>query len=99
MLQNVSLEDKGPKIGDDLTIFKFDSIPEDEKERSLMKRKCVLIELIETEKDYVENLKVIVEGYMQLLRSENNGVPEDLKNGKEKIIFGNIENIYEWHKE
>ena len=26
-------------------------------------------------------------------------IPEDLKNGKDKIIFGNIETIYEWHRE
>ena len=26
-------------------------------------------------------------------------VPDDLKEGKDKIIFGNVENIYNWHKE
>ncbi len=26
-------------------------------------------------------------------------VPEDLKEGKDKIIFGNVEAIYNWHNE
>lgn len=76
---------------------------EDEREKALKKREYVLRELIETENDYVENLRLIVEGYIQAIRNENADIqvqiPEDLKNGKEKIIFGNIEAIYEWHKE
>lgn len=27
----------------------------------------------------------------------NQGVPEDLK-GKDRIVFGNIHQIYDWHK-
>lgn len=75
---------------------------EDEKEQAIFKRKYVLHELIETEKDYVTNLGSIIDGYMNVLRGERGDliqVPDDLKNGKDKIIFGNIENIYEWHKE
>lgn len=26
-------------------------------------------------------------------------VPDDLREGKDKIIFGNVETIYTWHKE
>ena len=26
-------------------------------------------------------------------------MPEDLKQGKDRMIFGNLENIYEWHRE
>lgn len=33
------------------------------------------------------------------MRNEEIPVPEDLKNGKDKIVFGNIEAIYEWHRE
>lgn len=28
----------------------------------------------------------------------NQGVPEDMK-GKDRIVFGNIHQIYDWHKE
>ena len=26
-------------------------------------------------------------------------MPEDLRNGKDRLVFGNIEAIYEWHRE
>lgn len=73
---------------------------ESEREKALIKRKFVLEELVNTERDYVRDLGLVVDGYLELLRSESEfTVPEDLKNGKDKIIFGNIEAIYEWHRE
>uniref|UniRef100_A0A672YEX6 Rho guanine nucleotide exchange factor 25-like n=1 Tax=Sphaeramia orbicularis TaxID=375764 RepID=A0A672YEX6_9TELE len=56
----------------------------------------VLKELIETEKHYVADLGFIVEGYMDTMHSK--GIPEDMK-GKDKIVFGNIHQIFDWHKE
>uniref|UniRef100_A0A8C6XZD5 DH domain-containing protein n=1 Tax=Naja naja TaxID=35670 RepID=A0A8C6XZD5_NAJNA len=56
----------------------------------------VLRELIETEKMYVEDLGQIVEGYMVTMNTR--GIPEGMK-GKDKIIFGNIHQIYDWHKD
>ncbi len=69
-------------------------------------------ELVETERDYVRDLGQIVDGYMALMSLGINGaphnasdvvppppVPDDLKEGKDKIIFGNLEAIYQWHKE
>uniref|UniRef100_A0A8C9R8F9 Rho guanine nucleotide exchange factor 25 n=1 Tax=Scleropages formosus TaxID=113540 RepID=A0A8C9R8F9_SCLFO len=56
----------------------------------------VLKELIETEKLYVNDLGLIVEGYMATMSAK--GVPEDMK-GKDKIVFGNIHQIYDWHKD
>lgn len=35
-------------------------------------------------------------GYMSQMKEE--GVPDDMK-GKDKIVFGNIHQIYDWHKE
>ncbi|XP_077458785.1 rho guanine nucleotide exchange factor 25 isoform X1 [Stigmatopora argus] len=68
-----------------------------EEERSIAFEKSVyvLTELIETERLYVEDLGLIVQGYMANMT--NQGVPEDLK-GKERIVFGNIQQIYDWHK-
>lgn len=31
-------------------------------------------------------------------RIEEKGVPDDMK-GKDKIVFGNIHQIYDWHRE
>uniref|UniRef100_A0A3B4UG41 DH domain-containing protein n=1 Tax=Seriola dumerili TaxID=41447 RepID=A0A3B4UG41_SERDU len=56
----------------------------------------VLKELIETEKHYVGDLGLIVEGYMATMSSK--GIPEDMK-GKDKIVFGNIHQIFDWHKD
>uniref|UniRef100_A0A671T6E9 Kalirin RhoGEF kinase b n=1 Tax=Sinocyclocheilus anshuiensis TaxID=1608454 RepID=A0A671T6E9_9TELE len=56
----------------------------------------VLNEMVQTERDYVKDLGVIVEGFMR--RIGEKGVPEDMT-GKDKIVFGNIHQIYDWHKE
>uniref|UniRef100_A0A8C1PZ02 Kalirin RhoGEF kinase a n=1 Tax=Cyprinus carpio TaxID=7962 RepID=A0A8C1PZ02_CYPCA len=56
----------------------------------------VLNELIQTEKDYVKDLGIVVEEFMK--RIEEKGVPDDMK-GKDKIVFGNIHQIYDWHKD
>ncbi|XP_043538007.1 rho guanine nucleotide exchange factor 25-like isoform X3 [Chiloscyllium plagiosum] len=68
---------------------------EEEKRSALEKSMYVLQELVETEKLYVTDLGFIVEGYIATMNEK--GVPEDMK-GKDKIVFGNIHQIYEWHK-
>ncbi|KAF7707997.1 triple functional domain protein-like isoform X2 [Silurus meridionalis] len=69
---------------------------EERKTSVLKKRHYVLLELVETERDYVRDLGAVVEGYMSRMKEE--GVPDDMK-GKDKIVFGNIYQIYEWHKD
>uniref|UniRef100_A0A8C2CEH1 Rho guanine nucleotide exchange factor 25 n=1 Tax=Cyprinus carpio TaxID=7962 RepID=A0A8C2CEH1_CYPCA len=44
----------------------------------------------------VRNLLYLQLGYMATMNAK--GVPEDMK-GKDKIIFGNIHQIYEWHRD
>lgn len=73
---------------------------------------CLYVqELVESERDYVRDLGQIVDGYMALMSLGMNAstadpnsspppaVPDDLKEGKDKIIFGNVEAIYNWHNE
>ncbi|XP_072009144.1 triple functional domain protein isoform X3 [Engystomops pustulosus] len=69
---------------------------EEKKSSSLKRRHYVLQELFDTERDYVKDLGYVVEGYMALMKED--GVPDDMK-GKDKIIFGNIHQIYDWHRE
>ncbi|XP_036955727.1 rho guanine nucleotide exchange factor 25 isoform X1 [Acanthopagrus latus] len=69
---------------------------EEERNTALEKSIYVLTELIETERLYVEDLGLIVQGYMATMA--NQGVPEDMK-GKDRIVFGNIHQIYDWHKD
>ncbi|XP_076864949.1 triple functional domain protein isoform X2 [Brachyhypopomus gauderio] len=69
----------------------------DERKTTFLKRRhYVLLELVETERDYVRDLGLVVEGYMARMRAE--GVPDDMK-GKDKIVFGNIHQIYDWHRD
>uniref|UniRef100_H3BGL7 Rho guanine nucleotide exchange factor 25 n=1 Tax=Latimeria chalumnae TaxID=7897 RepID=H3BGL7_LATCH len=69
---------------------------EEERKSALEKSLYVLKELVETEKLYVTDLGFIVEGYMATMNAK--GIPEEMK-GKDKIVFGNIHQIYDWHKD
>ncbi|CAB1330140.1 unnamed protein product, partial [Coregonus sp. 'balchen'] len=69
---------------------------EEERKSALEKSMYVLKELIETEKLYVEDLGLIVEGYMATMTIK--GIPDDMK-GKDKIVFGNIHQMFDWHKD
>ncbi|KAL0129502.1 hypothetical protein PUN28_001638 [Cardiocondyla obscurior] len=73
----------------------------DPESAAIAKRQFVIRELVDTERDYVNDLKQIVEGYMALMRDPDCEIPlpEDLRAGKDKMVFGNIEAIYEWHRD
>uniref|UniRef100_A0A8R1U3Q7 Uncharacterized protein n=1 Tax=Pristionchus pacificus TaxID=54126 RepID=A0A8R1U3Q7_PRIPA len=78
-----------------------DIIKEEKKEEkspqelARFKRQYVLMELVDTEKDYIKDLGSVVEGYMAEMQEKD--LPEDLQ-GKDKIIFANIAQIHEFHK-
>nr|XP_020473339.1 rho guanine nucleotide exchange factor 25-like isoform X2 [Monopterus albus] len=90
-------DDSGSMLMDD-TSSQWSAVADTEEERgsALEKSMYVLKELVETEKHYVEDLGFIVEGYMATMSSK--GIPEDMK-GKDKIVFGNIHQIFDWHKD
>ncbi|XP_029989830.1 rho guanine nucleotide exchange factor 25 [Sphaeramia orbicularis] len=83
--------------GDD-SVSQWSATVDSEEGRNIALEKSlyVLAELVETERFYVEDLGLIVQGYMTTMASQ--GVPEDLK-GKDRIVFGNIHQIYDWHKD
>ena len=56
-----------------------------------------MTELIETEKDYVDDLECIINGYIKEFEQAGNKIPAEL-HGKKKIIFANIEQIYKFHR-
>ncbi|KAM8954399.1 putative guanine nucleotide exchange factor MCF2L2 isoform 3-T3 [Pelodytes ibericus] len=71
-----------------------------ESEENLCSRKSHIInELIETERVYVEELQSIIEGYSSSVDNPemNSLVPAALQNNKD-ILFGNLPEIYEFHK-
>ncbi|XP_053386213.1 kalirin-like isoform X3 [Mercenaria mercenaria] len=67
-----------------------------EKEKYLQKRKYVIAELVETEQDYVKDLGGVIDGYMAHLAECD--ITDEMKE-KCKIVFGNIHQIYDWHRE
>ncbi|XP_039965934.1 triple functional domain protein [Bactrocera tryoni] len=69
-------------------------------ESALRLRQYAIDELITTEKSYIEDLKSIVDDYLAEVLDPKSDIPkpDDLKGGKERMVFGNIEAIYEWHK-
>ncbi|GFO00003.1 kalirin-like isoform x11, partial [Plakobranchus ocellatus] len=69
---------------------------ETQKAEALRKRQFVIQELFDTEKDYVKDLATIVNGYMEYMKE--NPLPGETE-GKDKIVFGNIHQIYDWHRE
>lgn len=89
-------EDSGTVTDDSTSQWSATVDSEEDRNIALEKSIYVLKELIETERLYVEDLGLIVQGYMTTMT--NQGVPEDMK-GKDRIVFGNIHQIYDWHKD
>ena len=64
---------------------------------ALKKRSYVLKELLETERDYVKDLAIICEDYIPNMKEES--LPDGLQGKKDKIIFGNVQSIFEFHRD
>ncbi|KAI5636984.1 rhoGEF domain-containing protein [Phthorimaea operculella] len=66
-----------------------------------LQREYVLRELVDTEDIYVNDLRMICEGYMRHMQDMNAEppLPEGLRDRRHRMIFGNIEAIYDWHRE
>lgn len=85
---------------------KIDEMKNDKnnREMALEKRSYVLDELVKTERDYVRDLSLVVDDYIEVIRNPGAAgcdilIPENLKTIEaQRIIFCNIEQIYEWHK-
>ena len=82
------------------------SIDESTSEEKYRKRADFKIkELLSMEKTYVEKrLTEAVDGYLACMEEAkknpegNVKIPADLLGGKDRIIFGNIRDLYEFHK-
>lgn len=57
--------------------------------------------MVESEKEYLHNLSLIVNGYIAHMRNPKHEVeiPKGLRTGKARFVFRNAENIYYWHRE
>ncbi|ALC42942.1 trio [Drosophila busckii] len=66
---------------------------------ALHKRQQSLNELVATEETYVQELQKIVHGYMKEINCSDIPRPADLQGGKMDLVFNNIKDIYEWHRD
>ncbi|XP_062131769.1 rho guanine nucleotide exchange factor 25 isoform X3 [Drosophila sulfurigaster albostrigata] len=71
----------------------------DSQAAALKQRQMVMQELVSTEDKYVKDLEVIVNGYMKEIHNKEIPRPVDLQGGKMDLVFNNITEIYEWHRD
>ncbi|CAF4786936.1 unnamed protein product, partial [Rotaria socialis] len=98
----ISLHDTDTNIDSSLTAqssVTTNDEPVDDRTKYGEKRRHNIVELIETEKEYVKDLALIVEGYMNVLEND-----KDIKKpaglvGLERVVFGNVQRIYEFHRD
>uniref|UniRef100_G3U7R3 Kalirin RhoGEF kinase n=1 Tax=Loxodonta africana TaxID=9785 RepID=G3U7R3_LOXAF len=68
----------------------------EEKRKSARKKEFIMAELLQTEKAYVRDLHECMETYLWEMTSGVEEIPSGILN-KEHIIFGNIQEIYDFH--
>uniref|UniRef100_A0A4W5Q269 Kalirin RhoGEF kinase n=1 Tax=Hucho hucho TaxID=62062 RepID=A0A4W5Q269_9TELE len=68
----------------------------EEKRKSARKKEFIMAELLQTEKAYVRDLHECLETYLWEMTSGVEEIPPGIVN-KEHIIFGNIQEIYDFH--
>ncbi|XP_048587151.1 protein vav isoform X2 [Nematostella vectensis] len=87
----VTIEEEGDKIYEDLCAVNY--IPKPSRQSSQEeKRKYIVAEIIETEKGYVEALRMIVHNFINDPRVKNTLNAED-----KELIFINIEELHKMH--
>ncbi|XP_071476198.1 triple functional domain protein-like [Diadema antillarum] len=72
---------------------------EKKRQGALHKLSFVLQEMVATEADYVSDLAKVKEGYIKTMKEDTEILPPEMEEGKVKIVFGNISQIYEWHRD
>uniref|UniRef100_T1IXB4 Uncharacterized protein n=1 Tax=Strigamia maritima TaxID=126957 RepID=T1IXB4_STRMM len=68
----------------------------EEKRKSARRKEFIMAELLQTERTYVKDLECCIKYYVEEMR-KNNATPCGIQ-GKEQIVFGNIDEIYDFHK-
>ncbi|KAH0808594.1 hypothetical protein GEV33_014197 [Tenebrio molitor] len=67
----------------------------EEKRRSARRKEFIMAELLQTERTYVKDLETCIKSFLNDMRTGNN-CPTAI-HGKDEIIFGNIEEIHNFH--
>lgn len=70
----------------------------EEKRKCARKKEFIMAELLQTERTYVKDLETCIETFHKEMKIGGSSVPKKLI-GKEGLVFGNIEDIYNFHKQ
>nr|KAG5714838.1 hypothetical protein BaRGS_000326 [Batillaria attramentaria] len=70
----------------------------EEKRKSARRREFIMAELLQTERTYVKDLENCMHTFMKSMTVPSNNVPNGIQ-GKERVIFGNMDEIYDFHKD
>ncbi|GFR68366.1 triple functional domain protein-like isoform X7 [Elysia marginata] len=70
----------------------------EEKRKSARRREFIMAELLQTERTYVKDLETCINCYMKPMATTSINVPVGIQ-GKEHVVFSNMDEIYEFHKE
>lgn len=73
------------------------SISIEQKRKSLTRKEFVMAELLTTERTYVQDIETCIKVYLKGYRDADGKLPHGIKD-KETVLFGNIEDIYRFHK-
>ncbi|KAK2189417.1 hypothetical protein NP493_107g06001 [Ridgeia piscesae] len=68
----------------------------EEKRRSARRKEFIMAELLQTERTYVKDLETCIDCYMAEMLAPDKELPAGIS-GKHDIIFGNIQDIYNFH--
>ncbi|XP_031337213.1 kalirin-like [Photinus pyralis] len=69
----------------------------EEKRKSARRKEFIMAELLQTERTYVKDLETCIKSFLKEMKTSNgNGIPLALLK-KEDVIFGNMEEIYNFH--
>ncbi|KAF4519123.1 hypothetical protein B566_EDAN007396 [Ephemera danica] len=70
----------------------------EEKRRSARRKEFIMAELLQTERSYVKDLETCVRCFLLELRANPTAAPVGIQ-GKEEILFGNMEDILTFHQD
>uniref|UniRef100_A0A6G1SKV0 Spermatogenesis-associated protein 13 n=1 Tax=Aceria tosichella TaxID=561515 RepID=A0A6G1SKV0_9ACAR len=97
--QEVSPSEPGTQLADNTQSYEEPNELDTDNEQKIAKRlrlrANVVLELINSERDFVQHLKDVVEGYLYRARKH----PEIFTAQRIKTIFANIEQLYEFQRE
>merc|ERR1719412_2358001 len=69
----------------------------EEKRKSARRKEFIMAELLETERSYVKDLELTLKNFLGPMREAGESLPTALR-GKESVIFANLEDICDFHK-